>query len=285
MPSGRLAHIPRFILCIGAMKCATTSFFRWMSQHPEVCPSRQKETEYFLKHARDASLDEYEANFPFDHATHRIALEASTNYTSVPDRPNAAECIVSLGLPVKFVYILRDPLLRLESDLNHGLDRGTLHYDPNSIEVPVRILNRSLYFKQATEYLERFPRENLLLLKFEELTTHPEDVLARVCRFAGIDDGFRFHDTDHAWNSHNDRKRRFSLAYRFLRTFPAFQSLVPLVPTSLKKRFRRRWEKMPKPYRRLTDAQRAYVLDHIRPDAQRLQSDLGFDISGWNLNI
>ena len=39
----------RFAFIIGAMKAGTTSLFEILSQHPQVCPSKTKEPDYFIK--------------------------------------------------------------------------------------------------------------------------------------------------------------------------------------------------------------------------------------------
>ncbi len=40
-------RLPTFV-CIGAMKCETSSLHRYLGEHPQVCVSTPKETDFFL---------------------------------------------------------------------------------------------------------------------------------------------------------------------------------------------------------------------------------------------
>ena len=42
-----------FVFIIGAMKSGTTSLFDILSQHPQVCPSKTKEPDYFTKDSNE----------------------------------------------------------------------------------------------------------------------------------------------------------------------------------------------------------------------------------------
>jgi hypothetical protein len=51
---------------------------------------------------------------------------------------------------------------------------------------PGTLMQRSLYREQLLEYLERFPREQLLFLLFEDLARDPTAALESVIRFLGL---------------------------------------------------------------------------------------------------
>ena len=60
---GRVSEIPedRYALIIGAMKCATTSLFSYLAEHPAIAPAKIKEPEFFSRNqAHRAQVARYE---------------------------------------------------------------------------------------------------------------------------------------------------------------------------------------------------------------------------------
>ena len=48
---------PNYIIISGTSKAATTSLFKYVADHPEVCPSYVKQTNYFLDSSDQERLD------------------------------------------------------------------------------------------------------------------------------------------------------------------------------------------------------------------------------------
>ena len=68
--------LPDFII-IGTMKGGTTSLHHYLSQHPEIFMSKQKELNFFIEERnRRRGLKWYESQF---NGTERIRGEASPN--------------------------------------------------------------------------------------------------------------------------------------------------------------------------------------------------------------
>ena len=73
---------PDFIV-IGSMKSGTTSLYRWLSAHPDIGMSRDKETDYFVAEKSFGRGPEwYAAQFA---PGSKIYGEASPNYSKVDD--------------------------------------------------------------------------------------------------------------------------------------------------------------------------------------------------------
>jgi hypothetical protein len=86
-----------------------------------------------------------------------------------------------LGGDTRLVYILREPVDRIESNLAHSLrNRGKL------VKLR-RCIQTSRYAQHMNNFTVHIPRDNILLLDFHELTHDPAAVLAQVCDFLGID--------------------------------------------------------------------------------------------------
>jgi hypothetical protein len=134
-------------------------------------------------------------------APHQLAGEKSTNYLENP--PSADR--IARDLPgVRLVFILREPAARAYSnylwsrmngleDLSFGeaLDRE----DERERTVLPRLrfarphayFSRGLYAEHLARYFERFPREHILLVKFEHVLNRPAHLAEQLHRFLGVE--------------------------------------------------------------------------------------------------
>jgi hypothetical protein len=275
----------RYGIIIGAMKSGTSALFGYLSQHPEVCPSFPKEPRFFVEDTLyQKGIDAYQDFWNWDPDRHMIAVEASTSYTKMPVFPNAAERIKSSGIRAKFIYIMRNPVDRIESQLRHSLARGwTALNDDGSIHE--QLICASRYHAQIREYFTRFDKKDILLLHFEDLRDDPRKIMKEVCAFLEIDPGFRF-------NFRNpDINDGTPYAMMNLRIFKRINSLgVRLNLLNIWNFYLRRnrliagWiSHSAKRSDRLSEEQRAEILAIIGDDLLRLRDEFSFDISRWNL--
>src|SRR5687768_751449 len=116
--------LPTFVI-IGAMKCGTTSLHYYLAEHPDVCMSEVKETNFFvaeLNYAR--GLPWYESLFPRRAAACGEAspvYAATWRFAGIPERMHAV-------LPrARLIYIVRDPVERMVSQYKHTFARGEEH--------------------------------------------------------------------------------------------------------------------------------------------------------------
>lgn len=197
-----MTHTPsRFIFIIGSPKCGTTSLFHYLSQHPEVCPASRKEPFFFSDLDRfPEKVDAYLDLWDWESSEHRVALEASTMYTRRPYTPalldggnpryeSAAERIEAFlqehEAEGSFVYLIRDPLERIESYISsewnsrHG---PSLHDD---IQLNARAIFASCYQQQLRPFERCF--DKLRVIDNLDLQESPRKTLRDLCSFAGID--------------------------------------------------------------------------------------------------
>jgi hypothetical protein len=183
----------KFAIIIGAMKSGTSAIFSILKQHPEICACKIKEPEFFVNvNYKIDNLDEYKQLWEFDFSRHKYALEASTSYTKMPSFANAAERIKNSGIEAKFIYIMRNPIDRIESQLKMSMAENWEAYDSAGRIYP-HIISVSRYFYQIHEYFKRFPANDILLLSFEEYVLSPERTIQKVSEFLELDSAFRFH--------------------------------------------------------------------------------------------
>ncbi len=239
--------IERFLLIIGAMKSGTTTLFEYLAQHPEIARSARKEPNLFGK---SGARRKREARYPrlwpdFDPARHRYAMEASTHYTKAPRHARAPLAISRLPQEARLLYIVRDPVERVESQLAHNIAQERLgHEVPREHRRMREAINVSRYAHQLARYSEALPGKEILILDFDELKRDPLAVTRRCVEFLGIDPGFAFTPIPPA----NVRK-----------------------PTDAGDRFS------------LSEELRARLRAELAPDARRFARRHGFDISAWGM--
>ncbi len=251
------SDIPSYGLIVGAMKSGTSSLFSLLAQHPQVCPSRWKEPEFFSRPPlwSDAGRT-YPELWRFDSRRHTCAVEASTGYSKFPQPPGwAAEgnpvlhvpkeiaaYAESTGASIRIVYIMRDPVERAESQLAHQVAKGRV--DPSN--VPDEQLRHALYVSRYATQLDRFaeafePRQ-MLLLDLEDLKGEGGSrALLNRCRdFLELDE-FEF-------------------------------ALAPPENTRAE---------IGGPARVLDERQREAMREELLPEVRRLRADYGFDPGRW----
>ena len=117
--------IDRLVVIIGGMRCGTTSLFTWLSQHPQVCACIDKEPAFFSNDSIwNNGLDWYRSLWESDSARHRVALEASTNYSKAAIFPRTAERLRTTAPNARLIYLMRDPIARLEFHYTLGRAKG-----------------------------------------------------------------------------------------------------------------------------------------------------------------
>lgn len=186
----RIEPTGRNLIVIGAMKAGTTTLFHLLAQHSAICQtyaelpgaSFTKEINYFTKLYREGNTDlHYDWRFPFDPAKHAWTLDVSPNYAKLPQTEAVPGRIAMLGGTTKLVYILREPVDRIESNLAHSLrNKGKLV----NLSTCIRT---SQYARHLNSFTAHIPRDDILLLDFHQLTHDPAAILTQICDFLGID--------------------------------------------------------------------------------------------------
>lgn len=180
--------LPDFII-IGAMKAGTTTLYEYLSRHPDVGMSREKETDYFVAgRGWDRGLPWYQAQFS---PGRRIYGEASPNYTKFQAFPDVPDRVAAIIPAAKLIFIARDPVARAESQYRHAVLSGEVMPSLDKLAGSHQLqhlIDVSSYAAQIDQWLARFPPENFLFLRFEQLIADPAPVLSALARFLGIED-------------------------------------------------------------------------------------------------
>lgn len=261
------------MIIIGAMKSGTTSLYSYLAPHPEICPCRTKETEFFSRHeAHGIHAGRYQDLWDFDPSKHRYVLEASTGYTKFPLESGVPGRIWDYGIRPRFLYILRDPFERIESHFNTG------RFNPgwNRSILNDHLLNVSDYYLQIRQYEEFFPRDSILLLDFQHLKQDPRLVLQEIYRFLGLEEYF---PKDFERRNRTEYPTRWEYLYRKVITGAGLNRMIP---SGLKTAGRKMTEGA-KPVRRrkLDTREREIVFQRLKEGMRSLKEEYGFDTGAW----
>jgi hypothetical protein len=273
--------LPNFLV-IGAMKGGTSSLYRYLREHPQVFMPSVKEPLFFSRNW-NRGIEWYERLF--DGAGQVVAIgEASTEYTTYPHTPRVPMRIAKLLPEVRLVYLVRHPIERMMSEYHYNLVRG-VERDPSADRALLgdsTYCNVSRYAMQIEQYLEYFSRDQLLILKSEDLKSERTQTLRRVYEFLEVDSSCHPASLSEEFQTSSKKRSRRPVDHA-LRRIPGYSSVASLAPMSLKRaKYRVTTRKAP-PRPRLSDGARRELEDRLRDDVRGLRRYMGDDFDAWEL--
>lgn len=274
----------RFVIIIGAMKSGTTSLFDILGQHPQICAAKKKEPNFFVTDSDSKKVDGYLGLWSWDKAGYKYALESSVAYTKFPFVKGVPERMARTKLgEYRFIYLMRDPFARIESQVRHGLFAGW----GKSLDEGIGndLVDFSRYAMQMDEYLKFFPKENICPVVLEAFKSSPHEVLERICDFLEIDRRYIFSNVEERRNS-GEFFESSPVIRRLTQSWLGKQVIRKLLPFRVKNWLRKkiagtgsRGEKKQAIGRwRLTDNEKSDITRRLMPDLIRLQSEYAVDI-------
>jgi hypothetical protein len=186
---GRPGLGPDFI-GIGAQRAGTSWLYACLYEHPQVCMPR-KEINFFSRERNwRRGYGWYESVFDECSAA-ALTGEFSTSYLTDGSSPRRirehypeAKLIASLRHPVDRAYSsYRNDIVAGLVDSTTGF-RDALRDHPEYVE-------QGRYAHDLQRYLEHFPREQLLILIFDDARRNPGSAIEQTYLFLGVDPAFR----------------------------------------------------------------------------------------------
>ena len=194
-------RLPDFIIA-GAPRSGTSWLYELLGRHPGVymAKPRAPEPKFFLVDELYAQgLARYAQWFATAGPSQK-AGEKSSNYL---EQPVVAQRIARDLPDVKLVFVLREPVARAYSNYRWSRMNGREHADfatavareaerERDIEPALRYarphayVSRGFYADLLQPYFDRFPREHILVLRFEDVVSQPQRVAVRLHGFIDV---------------------------------------------------------------------------------------------------
>jgi Sulfotransferase family len=294
---------PQFLI-IGAARSGTTALYQYLAEHPGLFLTEPKEPHYFALAGTTPAF-----TGPGDRQTiNRLAVPDREAYLRLyadarPDQvrgeasvstmyyPGAVSRVREMNPEARLVCVLRDPVDRAFSAYGFMRTRGWEPcgtFEEALADEPRRMAEgwhhiwhyaaMSRYGEQLRHVLEVFPREQVLVLRHEDMTADPDAVLARVYAHLGVAPVPRTVAPD----PHRSGEPRSRFLGRVVSTHhPLKKLLSPVVPVALRRRLRRQI------------VARNIVRTSYRPETRRalvagfgadldlLEQVTGLDVAAW----
>lgn len=218
-------RVPDFFI-VGHHKCGTTALYEMLRQHPQIFLPRVKEPRFFASDMRSRfppaegdvrpwgrpsygsrlpqTLDDYLSLFADARPDQRVG-EATPSYLfshtaagNIADAQPAARSIAILREPASFLYSLHQQLLRshveTEKDLRKAISLESARSEgrniPRRSHLPqlLQYSDHVRYTDQLRRFHERFPREQMLVLIYDDFRADNHGTIRTVLRFLGVED-------------------------------------------------------------------------------------------------
>lgn len=267
--------LPTFLV-IGAMRSGTTSLAHALRAHPEVFVPRQKELHFFDWNWERGVAWYRERLAP---GAGRAAVgEATPMYMYYPD---ALDRMAETVPDARLIAILRNPVdrayshywfnrsLRIEDrPFAEALAREPTAVPPGSERHNVMYVDMGRYVLQLRAVCNRFPRESLHVVLFDEFMERPEEIFRDVCRFLGVAGAVAPGFSDVTSNGYAEYRSR------------VLQKVAWWAPPAVRRAIRR-LNRRTVSYPRMDDGIRRELAARLAADVDELGTWLGRDLSMW----
>jgi len=224
------------VIIAGTTRAGTTSLFLYLADHPSICRAVRKETRFFLDNnyplervaSFESGYDAYAQLFE-PCMQNPVWLEATPDYLH---SPGTATRIAETLDDVHLVFLLRDPIERLQSWYQYAIQRGLIpetetleHWIRQQLErepsesTPQheRVLTQGRYSIDLQAYFGHFERQRLHVWSHSAFQREPRLYLQEICDAISVHSDFFQDYTLEQYNpSFQPRSVEFHLRYQRL---------------------------------------------------------------------
>lgn len=228
------SRLPTFLI-IGAGKSGTTSLWAYLNQHPQVGMSKIKEPSWFSMDETHARGLEWYSSLYAGMEDRRARGEASNSYSALETWPHTLERIDAVMENPKFLYIVRHPRARSESDWMQRSKISDVSFSDFLRSDPV-YADKNLYLRTLNAYEERFGKGSVKVLFHDDLRSDPAAMMRGICTFLGVDPDFAFDfETRHGQSK---EARKFVGGLGRFRNTKLYADLSIALPAGVKEKLR-----------------------------------------------
>lgn len=186
-------------LGVGAQKSGTTTLYHILKQHPDIFMAEPKELHFFDdSNNYSKGIDWYKDTYFKDTGEAKAIGEITPAYMFMEHIPK--NILKDLGSNIKFIFMLRNPVDRAYSNykMEWGRDNEKETFikaielenerivQSEAMKKTYSYIERGFYSRQIRNYLEYFPKENMIFVIFEEFINEPAKVSKEIFDFLGV---------------------------------------------------------------------------------------------------
>ena len=207
---------PSFFV-VGMQKSGTTTLHKWLNSHPEITLPNYKETHFFSDEKIFLKGFKWYLNNFNIKKTSKLIGEVDPSYIFID---SALERIKTIINNPKFVVLMRNPIERSYSHYCMNIYKGyekfsfskALELERKRLKIGDKELKKFSYLARSNysyllkRLIKKFPKSEILYIKFEDITKteNQEKTYARICSFLNVE---------------NKKNINLSLPYNVKKTF------------------------------------------------------------------
>jgi hypothetical protein len=282
--SNERERLPDFLV-IGAQKSGTTTLYADLASQAAICMSSVKEPSVLIRYSEPAAAAKYYTRLFEPTAAHRRFGEASTLYTQLPTYPDVARRARQLlGPDLRLIYVVRNPVERALSHHYHAYSRRRAGPDVNTaVRRDPAFVDHGRYAMQLEPWLSEFGRKAVLMLRFEDYVRDRPATLRRIGDFLSVPVDPSRLELDREFNKSEGNRVAGWLRPLMARDIYKLW-LRRAVPDRLRRRvFQLIGPRAPAPPPPPRPDTVDFLVERLRPDAERLRELLGDDAPAWDL--
>ncbi|PCJ67862.1 MAG: hypothetical protein COA58_01615 [Bacteroidetes bacterium] len=267
-------------IVIGAMKSGTTTLAEILNNQKSIEISNPKEPMYFLKNGICSANTDLEYHNFWKNENEKVLMgEASTMYSGYPEYKGVAENIYKYNPDVKIVFLVRNPVDRIESHYAYRLSRGVSTKDSmeNEIRNDSRFVERSQYYMQISQYDKLFPKNQIKIVFFEDFLENKIEFISDLLQFLNVD--FSKNSDIDVWANKSTDTRRLNKSGKKLTKLGLHELLPSFAKSLLKRIFAVSISEKPK----FTNSFRKELFASLEEDVMKFQDRTKRDLTSWRV--
>jgi hypothetical protein len=259
--------------------------YEYLSQHPDICMSSEKETRFFSDPEYYEKGEEWLRGF-FAHYADETAIGEGDPGTM--HKPGSAKRVKDTIPEANLIFIVRDPVEYMHAIYHFGVRLGIFDCGGRTFSEFIRdesnkwsriCREKPNYLHHIKKFESRFGRERIKVVVFDEFVSDTENVMGKVCSFLGVEPEFDFRSERHNATKHVAHPRLYRGLYRLWEPLKeAFGSRLPAGAENVKNSVRGLFFSAQAERPQMSEEDRKYLQDLYREPSQRFEEWLGREL-------
>ena len=224
----------KHLVIIGAPKCGTSSMHKILDEHPNIAMARGKEINYFIEPENEtAEYEVYLKHFDLDDNVQVIG-EASPRYANGVSDLSCFEKMAKTLEDLSLVYMIRDPLDRMESLYFHRLRSGVETTDFLSATRQCSDYFEGSNYPVYLDFIKQQQGISPMLVEFASFTSNPRKQAKKLISYLGEDESIlseygqdHFNIGDKVGINAKNSPMRYRLLMTSKKAVKSFKHIIP----------------------------------------------------------